>query len=185
YLNYSDIDQSRRKKLQPRDHPGGGHNAAGSSLFRKKLSRITPEDWSQDPYLVCVMLSIAQLQERLLQPSPQITAYTPRLLMTHFADSDFIYLYESRVTSKLLRMLNNPTTAISEDWPTIEPRKIPFKPYENFKQRLMHELLSTPDKPLRCGSSVADAHVDALVGTAVKRQHETKEEDRRILRRKL
>lgn len=82
YLDYSNVDQCRREKLQPQQHPGGGHNAAGHGLFRKKLYRITPKDWTYDPYLVCVMLSFGQLQERLFD-SPQVN-YTVRLSSASF-----------------------------------------------------------------------------------------------------
>lgn len=82
YLEYSDIDQCRQKMLQPQEHPGGGDNAAGLGLFRKKLYRITPKDWTLDPYFVCVMLSFGQLQERLFD-LPQDN-YTVRLSSASF-----------------------------------------------------------------------------------------------------
>jgi hypothetical protein len=77
YLDYSAIYKSRREILEPRQHPEGGINAAGCTITRKMLSRITPQDWTHDPYIVCVLLSCGQLQERQerLLHSSQVTDY--------------------------------------------------------------------------------------------------------------
>ncbi|KAL4886588.1 hypothetical protein BJY04DRAFT_177977 [Aspergillus karnatakaensis] len=50
YLNYADINKGRR--------PG-----------------MIPTEWTRDPYLVCVLLSIGQHQHRL-RKSPQETDHT-------------------------------------------------------------------------------------------------------------
>ncbi|KAL4923026.1 uncharacterized protein BDV17DRAFT_25674 [Aspergillus undulatus] len=112
YLNYSDINQCRR---------------------------TTPNDWAHDPYLV-VLLSVAQLQQRLLNPLKQ-TDYTSRLLVTNASDGEFIHLYEAQISSEVLRMLDSPTTAKSVRWPTIQRRRIPFKLFDTFKYRLEGALL--------------------------------------------
>jgi hypothetical protein len=69
YFNYSNVKDQRWQKLKPPLHPGEGCNAAGRSKALRKLSRITPNEWSRDPYLVCILLSIAQLQARSVEPS--------------------------------------------------------------------------------------------------------------------
>lgn len=74
YFNYTDVKRRRQEKLRPRQNPGGGHNAPGQRLFQKRLFQITPLEWAHDPYLVCILLSIAQLQERSLN-LPRRTAY--------------------------------------------------------------------------------------------------------------
>lgn len=69
YFNYSNVKDQRWRMVKPQLHPGEGYNAAGRSKALRKLSRITPNEWSRDPYLVCILLSIAQLQARNVGPS--------------------------------------------------------------------------------------------------------------------
>jgi hypothetical protein len=85
------------------------------------------------------MLSFGQLQERLID-SPQ-TNYISRLLVTHASDSECIHLYETEVSSTILRMLDNPSTASAVGWPIIQRRTISFKPFETFMHRLVRTLL--------------------------------------------
>jgi hypothetical protein len=106
------------------------------------------------------MLSFGQLQERLID-SPQtnyIVRSPPaffvsllnhrltcmvksRLLVTHASDSECIHLYETEVSSTILRMLDNPSTASAVGWPIIQRRTISFKPFETFMHRLVRTLL--------------------------------------------
>lgn len=72
YLDYLDVSGFRMKKL-------GGH------LFAKSLSRVTPNEWTEDPYFLCVLLSIAQLQERLLKNSSPTSHMVCPLLVLHFS----------------------------------------------------------------------------------------------------
>ena len=76
YFNYSNVKDQRWRMLEPRRHPGEGHNAAGRSKALRTLSTITPNEWSRDPYLVCILLSIAQLQARSVEP-PAIHVVSP------------------------------------------------------------------------------------------------------------
>lgn len=76
YFNYSNVRDQRWRMLKPRPHPGEGCNAAGRSKALRKLSTITPNEWSRDPYLVCILLSIAQLQARSVEP-PAIHVVSP------------------------------------------------------------------------------------------------------------
>lgn len=71
YFHYVYIEKARRRKLEPRCPPIGYHNEAGWTLSRKKLSKATPDDWSRDPYLVCLLLSLAQSQARSLASPPK------------------------------------------------------------------------------------------------------------------
>ncbi|KAL4744897.1 hypothetical protein BDW72DRAFT_187705 [Aspergillus terricola var. indicus] len=183
YLDYSAINQSRRERLQPRQHPGGGINAAGCSLFRKKLSHIVPKDWTHDPYLLCVLLSFGQLQERLLH-SPQATNHLSRLLVTNASDSESIYLYEAHISSGILRMLDSPSTTTFVNWPTIQRRRIPFHPFKTFKHRLLGALLG-PDNLQNQGSLRPNIYADAIVARKLKQQHDAESDHKRILKRRL
>lgn len=63
YYSYK-ADEIRRARFTPRAGPPGTLNLAMQSLYQRKLARVTPEDWTRDPYLVCILLSLAQLQAR-------------------------------------------------------------------------------------------------------------------------
>ncbi|KAJ5585447.1 uncharacterized protein N7459_005247 [Penicillium hispanicum] len=135
YIEYSNVEYYRRERLRPREHPGGGYNAVGYGLYRKHLALATPKDWTKDPYLVCTLLALAQLQRNHVHLPPS------RLLMTSDEDYDFIYLYEAQISHELLAMLDEPAAMGSARWPVIEWRKIAYRPYETFKQRLVDALL--------------------------------------------
>jgi hypothetical protein len=68
YLNYTNVSGIRWHKCQPRQHHRGRDNSPVRRLSGKKPARVTPKEWKEDPYFVCVLLSLAQLQERLLEP---------------------------------------------------------------------------------------------------------------------
>ncbi|KAE8148116.1 hypothetical protein BDV25DRAFT_22533 [Aspergillus avenaceus] len=65
YLDYLDVMGRRIRRYMPPTRPGNDHDAVGTRLFAKKLSRVTPAEWTEDPYFLCILLSIAQLQQRL------------------------------------------------------------------------------------------------------------------------
>lgn len=43
----------------PRPHPTRGYNEPVRRIYQRKLATITPQKWSQDPYLVSILLSLA------------------------------------------------------------------------------------------------------------------------------
>lgn len=69
YLDYLDVTGLRAKRLKPRTRRDKGHDTVGARIFTKKLSRVTPAEWTEDRYFLCVLLSIAQLQERFSKDS--------------------------------------------------------------------------------------------------------------------
>jgi hypothetical protein len=85
YFNYSSVARDRRAKFQARPHPGDGHNYPVGRLFQKRLSQITPVEWKEDPYLLCILLSITQLQKRVLSSS-NLTVYTVYLAYHSYPD---------------------------------------------------------------------------------------------------
>ncbi|KAJ5584427.1 uncharacterized protein N7459_004227 [Penicillium hispanicum] len=114
----------------------------GWRLHQIKVAQITPKNWAEDPYLVFILLSIAQVQERH-RKLPQPPTHTSRLLVTKCGEREFMHLFEAEVTSELLDVLQNPTTTTRHiNWPTIKHKRIPLKPLETFKERLRVEVLA-------------------------------------------
>ncbi|KAJ5917544.1 hypothetical protein N7466_011098 [Penicillium verhagenii] len=181
YFDYTSATYGREDKFQAKSHPTCGNNAPVGRLHQKRLAQIIPVNWEEDPYFVCILLSIAQLQERSPTTKKQ-TTHTSRLLVTKWPDCAFIYLYEAQFTSELLNAIENPQTAtMHTNWPIITRKRIPFKPFDTFQQRLVAELLLPANQHYHNASDIKDG-VDVVKNTA-KRQHEQKVETRTVKRK--
>lgn len=55
-----DVDQKRRKKLHVRPSHDNRPNDPVKRLFERKFQSVTPEDWRNDPFIVCILISLAQ-----------------------------------------------------------------------------------------------------------------------------
>ncbi|KKK26528.1 hypothetical protein ARAM_006128 [Aspergillus rambellii] len=160
YLNYTDISGGRWHQFRPSPHPSKGCNSPVRRICNKKLAQIKPEKWEEDPYLVYVLLCLAQLQERDFKPS-SLTGHLSRLLVVRPSDQESIHIFEASITSDLLAMRDNPMTATTPTrFPTINHRKIPFRPYETFQRRLLSQGIGS-----------------GMMGQRFKRKHESDEDD--------
>ena len=75
YVHYTSVNGDRRRHFEPCPGPIGVKNSVGASICQKRLSQMTPKDWTEDPYFICHLLALAQLQERTLDFSKP-TAHT-------------------------------------------------------------------------------------------------------------
>lgn len=191
YVPYSHISGGRRNQFEPCPGPRGAFNHVCARISQKRLTQIVPNDWSEDPYFVCLLLALAQLQERKVKklskpvsyivrisfPSvwPQLMSFQSRLLVNQriHDDYDYIHLYEAEITAELLGALKNPNNATTPiEWPTIRWKKLPFKPYDTFANRVVAELVAPI--PLRSGhpsGPTDDVHGD-IIEHGMKRPHE-------------
>ncbi|KAJ5538584.1 hypothetical protein N7494_008063, partial [Penicillium frequentans] len=137
YIDYMQIDSSRRKRLTPHPHPDKDRtNDVCQRISDIRVARATPQEWTEDPYLLCILISIAQFQKSTKEGS-QPAIQTARLLVTNGQDKEFIHLYEGHFTTEFLRMLDEPMTAqATTNAPTINRRKIPYRPFETFVDRI-------------------------------------------------
>lgn len=70
YIDYLQIDSSRRKRLTPHPHPDKKRtNDVCQRISDIKVARATPQEWTEDPYLLCILISIAQFQEHTQEGS--------------------------------------------------------------------------------------------------------------------
>ncbi|KAF7557803.1 hypothetical protein G7Z17_g463 [Cylindrodendrum hubeiense] len=135
-------------------------------LCQRKLSKVTPQTWSQDPYLVCILLSMAQSLARKshsAQPGVYVVPSSvwrllnsallnsahlskTRLLVTTKSDSAFVHLFEAEITSELLDILDDPALSMTHvSWPIIRHSKLPFQPYSTLQGRLMARLVGAQE----------------------------------------
>ncbi|OQE07915.1 hypothetical protein PENVUL_c011G02478 [Penicillium vulpinum] len=84
YLHYTNVNGDRRRKFEPCPGPNGSLNFIGARILKIRLAQIAPKEWTKDPYFVCILLALAQLQERKLESSKPIT-YTVWLHSIKFA----------------------------------------------------------------------------------------------------
>lgn len=181
YLDYLDVTGLREKQFRSSTQPGKRKNTTSTHLFAEKLSQLTPREWTEDPYFICVLLSIAQLQRRLLDEPPAATC-SSRLLVANRDDFDYIYLYEGQFSYEFLKMLDKPTALTNcTNVPTIYRRRISFQPFGSFPERIRTEISFAGSLSLHLTTSSSANNAKE----AVKRpcQHEGGEEGRNVKRK--
>ncbi|KAJ5542619.1 hypothetical protein N7535_005042 [Penicillium sp. DV-2018c] len=159
HLNYVSVIDARTRQLQPR--PGAAISPASLNYYGKQLAQVTPKQWTEDPYFLCVLLALAQMEKRKLYGSlkpatytvcasraqwgdqsigPQLNHFQPRLLVTGAVGCHHIYLYETEITRELLDGLSDPDHATQPLRCSIRRKTIAYKPYDSFASRLITEL---------------------------------------------
>ncbi|KAH8650720.1 hypothetical protein BGZ61DRAFT_524626 [Ilyonectria robusta] len=142
HLDYAEILGSRRKMLMPSRPPQGSDNAPGRAIFHKKLAKVTPKDWSQDPFLVSILISLAQSQQHHVGTSQlghdalsSEDSYTAQLLLTHNLDRHAIHLYESEIPTMFLSKLTDPHHHGMASM-AVHHKIVPFEPHNDLSERL-------------------------------------------------
>ncbi|KAL2699775.1 hypothetical protein AAEP93_009750 [Penicillium crustosum] len=139
YLDYLDVERCRQEMFPARFPTEDITNRLRVRIQRKRVAQITPKNWSENPYLLCALLALAQLQEHhRTELHPPI--HLSRLLLTYKPDDKFFHEFEAHITSELLELLDNPSTATKcIDWLTINHKRVPFHPVEGLKERIQIE----------------------------------------------
>ncbi|TQV92101.1 hypothetical protein V2A60_004401 [Cordyceps javanica] len=156
YVDYSEIQRRRRRKCIQHSNR---FCLSSYDTSEDKISRVTPKDWSEDPYLVCILLSIAQRQSTIKSKHDQDSNSTCRacLLVTTESGSKFIYLFELYATAELLQSFKKPhPKSKSATFPVIKRTRISFEPCVSFRSRIM-ELLGDQPKGTSSGAVVSVA----------------------------
>lgn len=66
-----------------------------------------------------------------------------RIIVTHVDEREYILFYEADITTELMDALWDPKNATKPvTWPTIRRKKLPYKPYDTFADRLTAELMA-------------------------------------------
>ncbi|KAH6949470.1 hypothetical protein DER45DRAFT_649896 [Fusarium avenaceum] len=154
YFHYEHVTKDREKALTPRLDPRGGFNWPVTRLYQRRLHAVTPDLWSEDPYLICLLLSLAQLQWRGKESKP--TTFPASLLVTNKTDTTHAHVFRADIHSDILQGLHEPKNNIHAVWPSIKHTKVPFEPYTNFSERIIAHLVGVEYK-----SSVNVATADA------------------------
>ncbi|EXL98055.1 hypothetical protein FOIG_09614 [Fusarium odoratissimum NRRL 54006] len=128
--------------VKPKRHPVPGFsNSPAERLSQRRLRDLTPDLWFEDPYLVCILLSLAQLQWQRRKTTPE--AFSVRLLVTNASDTTHAHVFQAYIPSKLLHALDNPTEDIDNlVWPAIQHVQVAFEPHASFSERIAGQLLT-------------------------------------------
>ncbi|EXK76073.1 hypothetical protein FOQG_19167 [Fusarium oxysporum f. sp. raphani 54005] len=139
---YEKLVEQRRRALKPKRHPvEGASNVPGERIYQRRLRDLTPALWFEDPYLVCVLLSLAQLQWCCRKTTPE--AFFVRLLVTNASDQMNAHVFRADIPSKLLHALDNPLDDMDGlVWPAIQHVQVPFEPHGSFSERVAGQLLA-------------------------------------------
>ncbi|KGO49102.1 hypothetical protein PEX1_059200 [Penicillium expansum] len=81
----------------------------------------------------------------------------PHKLATNLLEREYVLFYEAKITTELLSGLRNSMDAtIPIQWPTIQRKKKPYKPYDTFTRGLKTELGETSPLPSHSLSNTSD-----------------------------
>ncbi|KAL4721764.1 hypothetical protein ACLX1H_011258 [Fusarium chlamydosporum] len=134
-----DVDSARQKRLSAPRAPCGLNNEAVERIYERRLSGITPEDWRNDPYLVCLLLSLAQFQWYQGKTKGQ-KVFPAHLLVTKESDKEYAYVFKTDVPDELLKSLHYPSRSFDK-FPPVTCTKVSFKPYATFPERIVLHLI--------------------------------------------
>ncbi|OAA49809.1 hypothetical protein BBO_01444 [Beauveria brongniartii RCEF 3172] len=145
YIDYAFIHSGRRK---------GNHRKLGPGQrdygYLERLKRITPRAWTEDPYILFILLSMAQSQY-LRRHGRHNTTFRASLFVTKHECRQDIYLFDVDISTALLDELDDPR--IVPKRPTrldIHRTRISFEPRQDLWARLVAALSS------RGGGDAAD-----------------------------
>ncbi|KAJ4024959.1 hypothetical protein NW752_002413 [Fusarium irregulare] len=138
FCSYALITVRRRAKCYPWWQKMGME--ASRQRSERKLRQCTPKTWTQDPYLVCIMLSLAQNQ--WLEYRCQ--SYPVCLIVCNETDKANAYVYHAEFPLDVMDGLKIPSSRIVT-WPTIYYTKIAFEPYGTFIDRLTTNILGAKE----------------------------------------
>ncbi|KAL7758660.1 hypothetical protein ACKLNR_011087 [Fusarium oxysporum f. sp. zingiberi] len=105
YAYYKAINRERQRRFTPRFHPKSDINRPVERLCRLYLRKVTPDNWSDDPYIVCLLLALAQAQS-IKQREEKPETFPVRLLLAVDGDKNFAHVFQADVDAHILKALD-------------------------------------------------------------------------------
>ncbi|CVK85473.1 hypothetical protein FPRO04_11529 [Fusarium proliferatum] len=140
---YRTFLRERRRRYTPPSHPRKKVNSPVKRLCDSHLRRIIPENWAEDPYIVCLLLSLAQAQA-IKQKRAMPETFPVRLLVAFDGDKNFAHVFQADVDARILQALNEPRFDLNGiTWPNVTHTKVAFDPYLTFPHRIVAEMLGS------------------------------------------
>ncbi|KAF6827077.1 hypothetical protein CMUS01_09166 [Colletotrichum musicola] len=136
HIYYADIEAARKSRLRPstRSRPSGPIQ----SLRKIRLRRLTPVSLTRDPYIVAVLIAMAQGQARRGFASLGTESFRVNLLLNDLDNKSHLHVFTAVIEKVLLERLANPKSAPPHAVQTkIHTYAVPYEPLESFQQRLL------------------------------------------------
>ncbi|QPC73206.1 hypothetical protein HYE68_003958 [Fusarium pseudograminearum] len=140
YYHYDQVTKEREDRFQAALDSFARPSISVYRTLQKKHAEYTPDVWTRDPYLVCVMLSLAQHRRDDLDPSQSMN-YQVRLLVSKKGDTTHAHVFDGEFSTSVLKQLDNPSRRKKATWPTIFHTKVPYQPYDTFANRITSHLM--------------------------------------------
>ncbi|KAF4953495.1 hypothetical protein FGADI_5829 [Fusarium gaditjirri] len=151
---YKAINRERQRRYTPKLYPKFGANTPVERLCQLYLRKVTPGNWAEDPYIVCLLLSLAQAQW-IKQNGDKPETFPVRLLVAVDEDKNFAHVFQADVDAHILKALDEPRLKLNgAAWPKVTHTKVAFQPYLTFPNRIVAEML---------GSYMEDQAVDEVL----------------------
>ncbi|KAF6525076.1 hypothetical protein HZS61_010871 [Fusarium oxysporum f. sp. conglutinans] len=143
YAYYKDINRERQRRFTPRLHPKSDINHPVERLCRLYLRKVTPDNWSDDPYIVCLLLALAQAQS-IKQREEKPETFPVRLFLVVDGDKNYAHVFQADVDAHILKALDEPTLDLNGvAWPRITHTKVALQSYLTLPGRIVAELLGS------------------------------------------
>ncbi|EWG53869.1 hypothetical protein FVEG_12205 [Fusarium verticillioides 7600] len=148
FTYYRAFNWERDRRYTPRKHPKaryGKTNGPVEEICKILLRKVTPQKWEEDPYIVCLLLSLAQAQAiKQKREKEKPDTFPVRLLVAVDGDTEFAHVFQAEIDARILEALDKPTFSFNGvTWPTITHSKVAFGPYPSFPDRLLAEVLES------------------------------------------
>ncbi|GKT97242.1 hypothetical protein Ct61P_15092 [Colletotrichum tofieldiae] len=166
YLDASAIRTARKEHLRSLylQYPSQEKKHLYESHLAELTADIAP---SRDPYVVVMLVALAQAQRRSVQSrdrSPPLTQHTFRVhaLISDVNNSSYLRVYTADVPDAFLDKLAYPRLPLTCDTSfRIEHATVPYEPYSTFQQRLMQAIPARGQKRARsCDTDEDDPYAE-------------------------
>ncbi|KAG5795130.1 hypothetical protein H9Q69_005821 [Fusarium xylarioides] len=145
FTYYPTFNRERKRRYTPRIHPKSedGVTSPVQRICDILLEKVTPENWEEDPYIVCLLLSLAQAQS-MKQKRGMPDTFLVRLLVAVDGDKNFAHVFQAEIDARILKALKEPRLNLDGiTWPTVTHTKVAFVPCLTFPDRLVAEILGS------------------------------------------
>ncbi|KAG9501838.1 hypothetical protein J7337_007533 [Fusarium musae] len=148
FTYYRAFNWERDRRYTPRKHPKaryGKTNGPVEEICKILLRKVNPQKWEEDPYIVCLLLSLAQAQAiKQKREKEKPDTFPVRLLVAVDGDTEFAHVFQAEIDAHILKALDKPTFGFNGvTWPTITHSKVAYGPYPSFPDRLLAEVLES------------------------------------------
>ncbi|KAK1991694.1 hypothetical protein LX36DRAFT_753436 [Colletotrichum falcatum] len=159
YLDRDTIHRRRERSLEYICNPPSGRSSHSTwRLYKKRLEQITPPNSLQDPYILAMLIALAQSQRRQAPLTSATQSFQVYVVVTDAKEKSHLVVYTADVPVAFLDRLTTPhKRPRAACHLTVRSFDIPFEPYPSFPQRLAQAVRPpSPKCPDLLGKEIRD-----------------------------